>query len=425
MNGTQLQKVKGVNGKPICGMWVRPPATKAHTKYPSTLAAVHDSKRQPVRGLWYQLPTGPFIAQVTTSTSSTKLRLKATTLAQARDELQRLRIQSRDGNLIHLGKSPGFTQFADEYMQSVAQEGKKCPSTIYAESCRIRWWQHHLAETPINKITLPLVRQGIAQLRNDTSSSKPLSDRSLNYYVTAMNNVLNRALELHLIQSHPIPPKTLWRKLKRSERPLIRLEEFERLCQAAQAHCPRNGKQFADLVWLLCYCGTKISSALRLRWSDVDWDNQQLVIARDGVSKGKRVTRVDFNADLENHLRDMYARRKDSSWVFPSGQRGNENLPATTFRETLAKAREHAGLGQDRVKLGLKAVGFHDCRHFFCSFCVMNGVDFKTIAEWVGHIDGGILASQVYGHLSPEHKRSAAQKLTFTTNIIDVRREAI
>jgi len=66
-----------------------------------------------------------------------------------------------------------------------------------------------------------------------------------------------------------------------------------------------------------------------------------------------------------------------------------------------------------REKAGLAWVGFHDLRHFFASQCVMAGIDFMTIAEWLGHQDGGILVGKVYGHLADSHKQEAAQKLRF------------
>ena len=37
--------------------------------------------------------------------------------------------------------------------------------------------------------------------------------------------------------------------------------------------------------------------------------------------------------------------------------------------------------------------------------------DFRTIASWLGHRDGGVLLSKVYARLSDEHKRRAAAKL--------------
>jgi len=57
-----------------------------------------------------------------------------------------------------------------------------------------------------------------------------------------------------------------------------------------------------------------------------------------------------------------------------------------------------------RKKSGLLNIGFHDCRHFFISYAVMSGIDYMTIARWVGHKDGGILIGKVYGHLSNEQR---------------------
>jgi integrase len=114
---------------------------------------------------------------------------------------------------------------------------------------------------------------------------------------------------------------------------------------------------------------------------------------------------VDFNPKLELLLKEMLTRRQpDSEYLFPSPQRGKNDKPAKTFRETLKLARD---------KVGFKDFGFHHCRHFFISYCVMSGTDYMTIADWVGHSDGGILIGKVYGHLTSEHAKRQAQKLIF------------
>jgi len=93
----------------------------------------------------------------------------------------------------------------------------------------------------------------------------------------------------------------------------------------------------------------------------------------------------------------------DSSWLFPSPQRGKKDIHLRTFRETLKLAR---------VKAKLEKFGFHDCRHYFISMSVMAGIDNMTIARWVGHKDGGVLIGKVYGHLTDEHTQRQAQKLS-------------
>ena len=107
----------------------------------------------------------------------------------------------------------------------------------------------------------------------------------------------------------------------------------------------------------------------------------------------------------------MHARRApDCSWLFPSPQRGPRDEHAKSFRESLKIARKAARLDW---------IGFHDLRHYFCSVCVMAGIDFMTIAAWLGHKDGGILVGKVYGHLLDEHRSKAAKQVRFGLTLVE------
>jgi integrase len=136
----------------------------------------------------------------------------------------------------------------------------------------------------------------------------------------------------------------------------------------------------------------------------VDWERRQLTIGSDGLTKNHEARAVDFNPELEVHLRDMVSRRDPQSpFLFPP-VRGTGDKPAKTFRTSLCAAR---------TKAGLHHFGFHDCRHHFISYAVMSGIDYMTIARWVGHKDGGVLIGRVYGHLSNEHAQRQALRLCF------------
>jgi len=52
-------------------------------------------------------------------------------------------------------------------------------------------------------------------------------------------------------------------------------------------------------------------------------------------------------------------------------------------------------------------------RVYFISYGVMSGVDFMTLAKWVGHRDGGVLIGKVYGDIAKDHARRAAANVTF------------
>ncbi len=162
---------------------------------------------------------------------------------------------------------------------------------------------------------------------------------------------------------------------------------------------------------LMAFSGARRNEALGLEWADVDFENGQLhlrrQITRRGIEdlKNREQRTVDFNLELQAHLLDMMDRfRGISQWLFPSPQRGNKDIPAKSFQESLKMVRARAGM---------PSFGFHDCRHHFISMCVMSGIDFMTIAAWVGHKDGGVLIGKVYGHLANEHRKAMAERLMF------------
>jgi site-specific recombinase XerD len=64
-------------------------------------------------------------------------------------------------------------------------------------------------------------------------------------------------------------------------------------------------------------------------------------------------------------------------------------------------------------ELGLPQYTHHTMRHFFCSNAIESGVDFKVIAGWLGHVDGGVLVAKTYGHLRDVHSREMAKRITF------------
>ena len=75
-------------------------------------------------------------------------------------------------------------------------------------------------------------------------------------------------------------------------------------------------------------------------------------------------------------------------------------------------------LGTACVKAKLPHFGHHAMRHFFCSNAIEAGCDFKVIAGWLGHKDGGVLVAMTYGHLRNEHSVAMAKRMTFSLNPI-------
>jgi len=369
-----------------------------------TYQKVFDDRKRRIRGLWKR--NDHFYARLTildeaTGHKSTKrIRLdKARTVAKARTALQDLQKDRREENLPVLKKSPKLKDYWESYFQyyAAATDAKR-HGTIRVEKTAMRSWLEYLPDLRIKEITRQHINGFIADRQQ-----KGLASRSVNLYVIALRNVLKRAKEdgwIKVLPTDTIRPL----KVNHAKRRLYTPEEMETLYQAA-AKLPRSGQLLVDVLKLMCSCGSRISETLRLKWSDINFNQQQICIGSDGLAKNRKYRMVDFNDNLEAHLKDMDKQKpQDSEWLFPSPRRGKDDAPIINFNKALQTARKNAGL---------TSFGFHDCRHYFISHCVMSGIDFMTIAIWVDHQDGGVLIGKVYGHLSNEHAKRQAKRITF------------
>jgi integrase len=386
---------------------------------------VQDARKRPIRGLWQR--NERFYARLKSEDVAGRLAVRwfplfsddakeqpCKSVAEAVAAFEDLKSARRKGKLAKVGQTPLFADYVDDYFKhhnavSEARKQKGLPpekraSTLGRERGSLNLWKDHLAGVRLHKIR----RQHI-QAFIDKRQQAGMTGGTGNYDVIALRNVLKRALKAGLIAE--LPTKGVERlDYAPAKRGLVTADEIDRLCTKAM-EVSKNGQQFSDYVRLMCYCGSRREETLRLTWNDVDWQRRQLTIGSDGLAKNGLARCVDFNAKLEAHLRDMQTRRApDTEWLFPSPNRGSEDIPVESFRKTLEAARKVANLPD---------FGCHDCRHFFASMAVMSGVDFMTIAEWLGHQDGGILIGQVYGHLNPEHKQRMAAQVNFGPVVVE------
>jgi integrase len=345
-------------------------------------------------------------------------------LLAAKDAVLSLRESRKRNALSKTGAKPGFADFVSDYLE-MASTAQKKKGTQDREAASLELWRAHFGSVRIDRITTPMIKEFVElRLRGCTLRSKrydPAAPRTVALDMIALRNVLNAAIDADHIRELPRFPRLSVPPPPR--RPLLTPAEFQKLLRSCGATKPngeamtKNGKQLYDYLSLLAFTGAREKEALRLRWSHVDFERRRIfigapedfvasavTIGSGGTSKNRGSRMVDFNPQLEALLKEMYAHRApDSGWLFPSSQRGQKDIHAKTLRESFNLVRHKAGLPR---------VGFHDLRHLFCSFCVMAGVDFMTIAEWLGHKDGGILIGKVYGHLLDEHRQKMAAKVT-------------
>jgi integrase len=362
-----------------------------------TFVAVYDSRNRRVRGLWKR--GRRFYAQMRCDigggkTQPKRIPLEAQTLDEARAELEEKRTENRRGTLHAPGRRPTFEALVAEYMASAEIAGK-APRTQDRERLSLARWT---AEVGAFRCDWIKPSHMIAfRNRRRAAGVKP---QVINLDVIAFGNAMRYAVDRgwiaeppRLRQLKPQPPR---------QRLLLAPEDIGRLLAACRPDVTQNALLLRFYLRFLALTGCREREALCTRWQDVDFENRQVAIgAADGPAKN--AGRVNFSGELEALLTEMHAgRQPDSGFMFPSPHRGAQDMPARSLRESFHIVRQEAGLPR---------VGFHDFRHFFASQCVMQGIDFMTIAHWLGHSDGGILVGKVYGHLADGHKARMAAGL--------------
>ena len=343
-------------------------------------------------------------------TSPRRIALEAGTLEEARAALAaekaKEKANRKNGEVRGAGPRPQFEECADNYLASQTFARKKL-STQRSERQAITRWKQHAGGIRIDKIGMPIIhaycQKRLARLSRK-APNRGLSERTVNLDVIALRQVLRFAIDGGLIQE--LPKIRALKQRPPERRPLLTKEQFSQLLAAATDEVTKNSTLFRYYLRFLALTGAGEKEALAVRRTqDIDFARGVVRIGADGVSKNSKTREIDFSPELEALLSGICAALPpDTSWLFPSPQRGDKDIHAQTLRESLKAVRKTAGL---------EWVGFHDLRHFFASQCVMAGIDFMTIADWLGHSDGGILIGKVYGHLADSHKRAAAQKLRF------------
>jgi integrase len=375
----------------------------------ATFEAVYDSRNRRVRGLWKR--GDRFYAQLRVPmpdgrTAPRRLPLEASDLNGAQIELGRKRTDRADNKLRSPARRPTFAIFAADYLKSGEFRAKKL-RTQQSEQYLIERWIKRLGGIRIDKISLQVVNH-----HRSERVREGVSARTANLEVIALRQVLNLArvrghIE-HTLQFFSPRHGGALKALPQRPAPKRRLlspEQVQALLSHANEAVTQNAEEVRFFLRFLTLTGAREQEALAVARRDVDFTNRLLTIGADGESKNSRSRTVNFSPELESLLQELEAwLPPDTSWLFPSPQRGRRDTHAKKLRDSFNLVR---------AKAELPRVGFHDLRHYFCSVCVMAGIDFMTIAAWLGHQDGGILVGKVYGHLAAGHKQEAARKLKF------------
>lgn len=123
-----------------------------------------------------------------------------------------------------------------------------------------------------------------------------------------------------------------------------------------------------------------------MTWGDIDWTRREIRVRGDPTNgtKTSEIRRIPI-------LPDMEALPTTLESASPELKPGDRVLRLRECRGSLTCACK---------QIGITRITHHDLRHLFATRCIESGVDIPTVARWLGHKNGGVMAMKVHGHFA-------------------------
>lgn len=273
------------------------------------------------------------------------------------------------------------------------------------------FWKAQIGNLPVREVsrgdingalatlqTMPAKRGGYGGVK---ATGKPLSGASVNRYLASLSSVLNYAMELEIIDEHPMKGGKV-KKLKESNgrRRILTADEERRIMAAA---AESSWPMLRLFVRMCLTTAARRSEVLRLRWSAIDLSASVAILP---TSKNDRARALPLVADVRAALVEAQkVKRPLSDFVFFDPK--NPARPKRIASEWKT-CRVRAGLYQDRDD-PLDRVYLHSTRHTAVTRMLKGGANIAQVAAVSGHQTLAMLKR--YEHLAAADAVELAQRL--------------
>lgn len=312
------------------------------------------------------------------------------TKEQARDWKNRTTLDHKIGAQIAPAKAFKFDELLERYEQmhlpTISNETKRrYQSDIVA---RIKPFFQYRSIDTISPLQVESFRTGIM---------KGLKPKSVNNCTELLFSIFRKGEEWGMVEKNPVKI----RPLKLADQKYGWWEEKEHIMEFLRE--ARKTRYYAAYK-LALECGLRLGEIIGLSKQDVNFERNQIHIHRQwlnreecyGPTKGKTERYVYFHpdSDLKDALKEAIRQSPDKEMIF------------VTERGVRVRPRRFAARHFQRVVelSGVPRIRFHDLRHTFASWYMIEVGDIWSLKSILGHTD--IKTTQRYAHLSPQHQKT-------------------
>jgi integrase len=204
--------------------------------------------------------------------------------------------------------------------------------------------------------------------------------------------------------------------------------------------CCCNDTSMLVLFWIQCFFGLRIGSAIRLKWTDLDWDINKVFIKDDkNVNRG---TQGDYGKDMIKPIPDIMVpilkmwqhMNKGEQYVIPRKDcRATEKNIIRLWEKRYDALYEKAGLKEEWVQMKdgrwRYKYNSHSGRHICGTNLALNRLPLQEIQKFLGHSKPE--QTMVYVHIANELLRQSINEVykperqVFATKVTDLFKKEI
>ena len=269
--------------------------------------------------------------------------------------------------------------------------------------------QHRESTYTRNLRRMPMLIENLGSMRLDQIDKRAIgtymqkraqevNSPTVNRDLSLLSSIMEYALELDLIRENPVRRVKKLRESPGRERYLT-TDEIKRLLDACRVLGERKGVGhnpiLYEIVLTAILTGLRKGNLQKLKWSQVDLDNGNIIIPA-GEYKNRKPLYFPINPYLREILSGLRHHYPYAEYVFCK----SDGTEYGDWKRSFNTACEIAGL---------KDVRFHDLRHTCGTLLNMLGTNQYTIRALMGHRT--LAASKRYVHTPPETVREASNAL--------------
>ena len=241
------------------------------------------------------------------------------------------------------------------------------------------------------------------------NSLKPLKKSTQNYYLIALRSLLNYFADRDIL-SLPSEKIKLARDKEDRQVRFLTLEQLQRLFDAPNADT-FQGLRDRVILETFFSTGMRISElvALNIEQINIKLGTEELELTITG--KGGRIRTVYFSARTLEWIQRYLKERKDVENALFVTYKGKKKEPHRMTPRAIQKAFK-----KYTIIAGIPLFTTpHVMRHTFATDLLAQGVDLRTIQEFLGH--KSITATQIYAHVTSQKLREIHEKFHSGKNL--------